>query len=106
MPSSACKTCARSEEHTSELQSHDNLVCRLLLEKNKHNEDDPAEHMSEARDSCFSAVAARLTLHSVPTTDSRRSSAVRPLRQSCFFFFKDAGPPGLLPPSPTRPFSD
>src|SRR4051812_49478179 len=26
----------RSEEHTSELQSHVNLVCRLLLEKNKH----------------------------------------------------------------------
>src|SRR3954465_1259403 len=33
MPSSAVQTCARSEEHTSELQSHDNLVCRLLLEK-------------------------------------------------------------------------
>src|SRR5690242_21592464 len=30
---------ARSEEHTSELQSHVNLVCRLLLEKKKtkHN---------------------------------------------------------------------
>src|SRR5260370_35491798 len=27
----------RSEEHTSELQSHLNLVCRLLLEKKKHN---------------------------------------------------------------------
>src|SRR5436190_5986131 len=28
----------RSEEHTSELQSHSDLVCRLLLEKkNKHN---------------------------------------------------------------------
>src|SRR3954467_5084175 len=26
---------SRSEEHTSELQSHDNLVCRLLLEKKK-----------------------------------------------------------------------
>src|SRR4029434_2824516 len=25
--------CVRSEEHTSELQSHLNLVCRLLLEK-------------------------------------------------------------------------
>src|SRR2546430_12835415 len=25
--------CARSEEHTSELQSQSNLVCRLLLEK-------------------------------------------------------------------------
>src|SRR6266480_3710989 len=28
---------ARSEEHTSELQSHVNLVCRLLLEKKKKN---------------------------------------------------------------------
>src|SRR5260370_29642794 len=27
----------RSEEHTSELQSHLNLVCRLLLEKKKSN---------------------------------------------------------------------
>src|SRR5256886_12420024 len=28
---------ARSEEHTSELQSQSNLVCRLLLEKKKQN---------------------------------------------------------------------
>src|SRR5260370_4255390 len=28
---------SRSEEHTSELQSHLNLVCRLLLEKKKTN---------------------------------------------------------------------
>src|SRR5258708_26733815 len=28
---------ARSEEHTSELQSPDHLVCRLLLEKKKTN---------------------------------------------------------------------
>src|SRR5690606_41217185 len=28
----------RSEEHTSELQSRENLVCRLLLEKKKINE--------------------------------------------------------------------
>src|SRR5438552_8047889 len=27
--------CSRSEEHTSELQSPDHLVCRLLLEKKK-----------------------------------------------------------------------
>src|SRR5437773_7283699 len=27
----------RSEEHTSELQSHHDLVCRLLLEKKKDN---------------------------------------------------------------------
>src|SRR2546430_12077565 len=29
----ACNDHARSEEHTSELQSQSNLVCRLLLEK-------------------------------------------------------------------------
>src|SRR5690242_21599668 len=40
-PSTFAKTIAketgkdRSEEHTSELQSHVNLVCRLLLEKKK-----------------------------------------------------------------------
>src|SRR5437773_4971852 len=28
----------RSEEHTSELQSHHDLVCRLLLEKKKKNQ--------------------------------------------------------------------
>src|SRR5260221_8805119 len=42
----------RSEEHTSELQSHSDLVCRLLLEKKKahnnilHNSDlHPAGHI-------------------------------------------------------------
>src|SRR5260221_3080439 len=29
----------RSEEHTSELQSHSDLVCRLLLEKKKESSD-------------------------------------------------------------------
>src|SRR5260221_9816040 len=31
----------RSEEHTSELQSHSDLVCRLLLEKKKTNSTAP-----------------------------------------------------------------
>src|SRR2546430_13603026 len=35
---SAWRIVSRSEEHTSELQSQSNLVCRLLLEKKKkHN---------------------------------------------------------------------
>src|SRR5256885_8521973 len=34
---SPCEQCRRSEEHTSELQSPCNLVCRLLLEKNKRH---------------------------------------------------------------------
>src|SRR3712207_7180994 len=32
-----CGPVARSEEHTSELQSRQYLVCRLLLEKKKYN---------------------------------------------------------------------
>src|SRR5437773_3880523 len=31
-----CRHGCRSEEHTSELQSHHDLVCRLLLEKKKN----------------------------------------------------------------------
>src|SRR5260221_6465251 len=34
---------SRSEEHTSELQSHSDLVCRLLLEKKKTTERDGRE---------------------------------------------------------------
>src|SRR5439155_13800127 len=33
--SGSAKSCSRSEEHTSELQSRGHLVCRLLLEKKK-----------------------------------------------------------------------
>src|SRR5260370_24409596 len=35
-PRAAVRPWWRSEEHTSELQSHLNLVCRLLLEKKNH----------------------------------------------------------------------
>src|SRR5436190_18224603 len=49
----------RSEEHTSELQSHSDLVCRLLLEKKKNREGDATGQRPEgvisqcvARDSC------------------------------------------------------
>src|SRR6266513_6416054 len=34
---SDASSCARSEEHTSELQSRFDLVCRLLLEKKKNH---------------------------------------------------------------------
>src|SRR5690349_24998608 len=37
VPSTGSGTAARSEEHTSELQSRRDLVCRLLLEKKKKN---------------------------------------------------------------------
>src|SRR5690606_40834446 len=34
----------RSEEHTSELQSRENLVCRLLLEKKKKRKEQKSTH--------------------------------------------------------------
>src|SRR6266700_8203046 len=37
-PSAARRSATRSEEHTSELQSRENLVCRLVLEKKKKKE--------------------------------------------------------------------
>src|SRR2546430_12307231 len=43
----ACGRNARSEEHTSELQSQSNLVCRLLLEKKNKNSDSRHRRSSE-----------------------------------------------------------
>src|SRR5690606_40043768 len=41
----------RSEEHTSELQSRENLVCRLLLEKKKKtNEEKKTSYTDDTRD--------------------------------------------------------
>src|SRR2546427_2160149 len=40
----------RSEEHTSELQSQSNLVCRLLLEKKKKNKSPPT---ARSTSNCF-----------------------------------------------------
>src|SRR2546430_10481226 len=42
----------RSEEHTSELQSQSNLVCRLLLEKKK-------QHSTERVEELLSVIVAR-----------------------------------------------
>src|SRR2546430_9500075 len=39
-----CVSMARSEEHTSELQSQSNLVCRLLLEKKNNVQADATGH--------------------------------------------------------------
>src|SRR5260370_31486831 len=44
-PTRRCSS--RSEEHTSELQSHLNLVCRLLLEKKNYTERNNTNYTSE-----------------------------------------------------------
>src|SRR5947207_4553923 len=46
--------CARSEEHTSELQSHSDLVCRLLLEKKKKRSENNVPRTIAATDLALS----------------------------------------------------
>src|SRR3954466_16431222 len=76
----------RSEEHTSELQSHDNLVCRLLLEKKKniisplpHCGAHPVRHLSLRRPS-----RARRGMDTVKTG---AVAALEVLQFYYFFFF-------------------
>src|SRR5688572_32249042 len=50
-PTPGTGTAMRSEEHTSELQSQSNLVCRLLLEKKKNkckHSNQKCAHMMQA----------------------------------------------------------
>src|SRR5258708_24285502 len=50
----------RSEEHTSELQSPDHLVCRLLLEKKKYSKISPMFQLLKQ------AAQPRTTRHALP----------------------------------------
>src|ERR1035437_3369515 len=64
----------RSEEHTSELQSRQYLVCRLLLEKIRHT----------------SMVSHRMSKRSCTSPNSEiRSSPSLMLTASALFFFND-----------------
>src|SRR6266496_1263984 len=60
----------RSEEHTSELQSRRDLVCRLLLEKKKTK-----QSPQEVQKSCFSGIRVCACLYLYA--------------QGFFFFFND-----------------
>src|SRR5260370_29751367 len=51
----------RSEEHTSELQSHLNLVCRLLLEKKKIMQTKETDSCGTLRDGVRSATRHHYT---------------------------------------------
>src|SRR2546430_9487093 len=54
-----CEQC-RSEEHTSELQSQSNLVCRLLLEKKKKKNEYNYRSTSEQRTDRTSSDATKM----------------------------------------------
>src|SRR2546430_11846755 len=70
----------RSEEHTSELQSQSNLVCRLLLEKKKKHQQAP-NYPSPAKYRANSSTSRHplpyYHLHHHPSHDPRSDSANR-----------------------------
>src|SRR4051795_8712075 len=104
MPSSGVQTCARSEEHTSELQSHSHLVCRLLLEKKQ--QDEPARRLrrdAHRRGKVLSPGrdTPNVVDHCVLTPASRAGFSGS--GRSGFFFLNDAAPPETSPLPPPAP---
>src|SRR6202041_3521904 len=91
---SQLQSCAtRSEEHTSELQSHVNLVCRLLLEK-KINK---CRNFFIASDRVY--ISPSISIQPVyPPPASSHSQAT-----SCLFF-KNSAPSEFFPFSLPGPF--
>src|ERR1017187_10102756 len=81
-PASPKRNAARSEEHTSELQSPMYLVCRLLLEKKKVIMESSQSHNTLS-----------------PFRYNREDKAQRGEHGmgSNFFFFNDAAPPEIYP---------
>src|SRR3954465_3796567 len=104
MPSSGCQTCARSEEHTSELQSHDNLVCRLLLEKKKLHTRRCRVFRQPARCLERCATRARWLRGGRRVAVRRGGRAGRANQVRWLFFFNEGGPPRIFPFPPPRPF--
>src|SRR3954465_11379580 len=92
----------RSEEHTSELQSHDNLVCRLLLEKKKETAAGAPKY-KKTRSSASHKTAAAPAESCRWCVYGRGCTWYLLLFFLFFFFFRCTAPPRpptLLPPPP------
>src|SRR3954467_1720714 len=86
----------RSEEHTSELQSHDNLVCRLLLEKKKKTtrHTRTSKHCETHTSHTEQPVRVWCTVASSEPAAGYGCSPVIVLLL-LFFFFNDTAPPEI-----------
>src|SRR6202021_2414415 len=88
----------RSEEHTSELQSHSDLVCRLLLEKKKN------KVTSTDQSSASTTSSPRTQTQRDNMTSYRQHRNPPPCTMTCtvyrryrFFFFNDTATPEIYP---------
>src|SRR3954465_963556 len=95
----------RSEEHTSELQSHDNLVCRLLLEKKTYPKRDTTDApYTPTNQPHYSTQGACVADPTTPAVDVQKLLSRSRGAMPAFFFLRERAPPGLSPFPPPRPF--
>src|SRR4051795_4028168 len=96
---------SRSEEHTSELQSHSHLVCRLLLEKKNNTlrlqtkkAEGKTRHTHDERERAPLVGSPGVTFWTLQTVHSYAD------RRLLLFFLKDPPPPKFPPLPPPPPF--
>src|SRR4029077_6032024 len=100
-----CACVRRSEEHTSELQSHLNLVCRLLLEKKHPRQSDtsPPEGTPWGGATATTPLAAVSPVGSDPALPPPAPRSTFTLA-SVLFFLKTRPPPEFSPFPHPAPF--
>src|SRR3990170_4639303 len=96
----------RSEEHTSELQSPDHLVCRLLLEKKTDQLTGPISFLLHSLPSRPMLLSVHVHRGAAMSTENTRFLKEEATRLAKLFFFKGKGAPGVHPSSPPRPSPD
>src|SRR4030095_2579883 len=88
---------SRSEEHTSELQSHSDLVCRLLLEKTDPWAVRPLRVSAHGSPDAPPPRVSRLRVRAGVVWCLQRGDAESDRCLRDFFFLKDAATPELFP---------
>src|SRR3972149_551444 len=88
----------RSEEHTSELQSQSNLVCRLLLEKKKKKKRADACRRNDDADCCeWANTAVRCGIRVLLYAPHSALALTIVFLSFFFFFFNDPATPEIYP---------
>src|SRR3954463_12303171 len=78
----------RSEEHTSELQSHDNLVCRLLLEKKTKQKNTKKKQKNKKKKQKNKKTKKQKTKNKNKKTKEQKNKKTKKQKQNKNFFFK------------------
>src|SRR4029434_2780306 len=90
--------CVRSEEHTSELQSHLNLVCRLLLEKKKHT---PTHTHTHTKPRTHTSSSTHTQTHAYAIVHEHahihRTTTTTPTTHHHLFFLNNPATPEIYP---------